>query len=234
MRPIDWRASLLEQIQRLARDLRHHSLMRDDLHSAAALCAMGEPMCPMQRLPSHLRVITRAHTASPPGHKVRCAFFSVAIILSAGSALAGGHHAVAPAVRGSQREATAPTLANVPAPQDSAAKDICPGVTKSVRKHVSTIQTLTQDVLKSKESLARSLAGVFQQLSGEDYTSPASRQKLQTIQSERRHAEDLNKVLGSLGCAKVDIDRELASKPANAGSPAPDPRPALDPAPVRP
>jgi hypothetical protein len=100
-----------------------------------------------------------------------------------------------------------------------AANTMCMSVNGTIHKHIDKMRALTSELEKSKSAAAPNLYGAFQRLMGRPYTSAATLKKSRELESERRTTEELNTVLASQGCPKIDIDRELRHEPLATSTP---------------
>lgn len=93
---------------------------------------------------------------------------------------------------------------------------VCSKITKTILDKVININALTLSIEKDATQPAPSIAGLLQNLAGQPYTSEAMQKKTAKLTKERQSADQLNAVLGSLGCTPVNIDEALDKEAAKS------------------
>lgn len=90
----------------------------------------------------------------------------------------------------------------------------CSGLTKAVLARIASIQALAAALEKDREKPARNLSGWVHTMMGGHYTSETTKRKLEALEKERQTADDLNRLLSTVGCPVLDIGAELSKSPA--------------------
>ncbi len=93
------------------------------------------------------------------------------------------------------------------------ANPVCEQLTADTRKHLARQQALIIDIAKSTTAPPSTVYGAFKAMAGHPVIDSNTKQKLQSLDRERKSVGEFNRMSAEAHCQRVDVEHDAAQIP---------------------